>query len=145
MTDHISPRRRSENMRRIKDQGTKPEMIVRRMVHAIGYRYRLHDPGLPGKPDLVFPSRRKVIFVHGCFWHQHPDKRCRHARMPKSRLEYWLPKLNGNKTRDRRSAAALRRLGWQSLVIWECKISTLDRLRARLKRFLEAESKQACR
>jgi DNA mismatch endonuclease (patch repair protein) len=127
-------------MRQIKDRGTKPEMIVRRLAHSMGVRYRLHAKQLPGKPDLVFAARRKVIFVHGCFWHQHPDKHCRHGRMPKSRLDYWRPKLNGNAKRDREHAAALRKLGWKSLVIWECKVGSLDSLRRRMKRFLELDS-----
>lgn len=139
MADRISQSRRSENMRRIKGRGTRPEMTVRRLIHAMGYRYRLHAADLPGKPDIVLPARHKVIFVHGCFWHQHPAKGCRHARMPKSRLDYWLPKLSSNKRRDRKQAKELRKLGWQCLVIWECKIASLGPLRARLKKFLESE------
>jgi DNA mismatch endonuclease, patch repair protein len=125
-------------MWQIKDRDTKPEMTVRRMIHAMGYRYRLHSTKLPGKPDIVFPSQHKVIFVHGCFWHQHPAKRCRHARIPKSRVDYWLPKLDGNRKRDRKHVIALKKLGWQCLVVWECKLNSIDPLRGRLKRFLEA-------
>lgn len=116
-SDPLSPVERSERMRRIRQADTKPEMIVRRLIHALGFRYGLHSRSLPGSPDLVFRSRRKVIFVHGCFWHQH--KNCRQYRMPKSRLDFWLPKLDGNKRRDLDKQQELRDLGWKILVIWE--------------------------
>jgi len=101
---------------------TGPEMRVRRVTHALGYRFRLHRRDLPGTPDLIFPRLRKVIFVHGCFWHRHSG--CRHARLPKSRRNYWLPKLKRNSTRDTEVVAALRALGWTVLVVWECQVAT---------------------
>lgn len=128
---------RSENMRRIKSKGTKPEMLVRRLVHGMGYRYRLHVPNLPGKPDLVFPSRRKVIFVHGCFWHLHDDPMCPDRRGPKSNLEYWGPKLARNRQRDATHLEALAASGWSALVIWECETRNHDRLIESIQAFLE--------
>src|SRR5215469_11136426 len=131
--DQISPQRRSENMARIRSRGTKPEMLVRRIAFGLGYRFRLHRKDLPGKPDLVFASRRKVIFVHGCFWHQHSE--CREGRPPKSNAGYWGPKLRRNLERDAAHLKALTDLGWESLVVWECE--ALDPgLAARLERFL---------
>jgi len=103
----------------IRGRDTKPELRVRRALHAAGLRYVLHDRRLPGVPDLVFPSRRIALFVHGCFWHQHPS--CKAARMPKSRLDFWKPKLDGNVARDKRQRAKLRRMGWSVMVIWECE------------------------
>ena len=122
-------------MRRVRGKDTTPEMIVRRIVHRLGYRYRLHADDLPGKPDLVLPSRGKVIFVHGCFWHQHSCTRG--DRMPSSNQDYWLRKLEGNRRRDRRHRAALKRAGWQVLVVWECQTKKLDKLAARLTAFLD--------
>ncbi|WP_259397709.1 very short patch repair endonuclease, partial [Burkholderia cepacia] len=109
---------RSDNMRRIRSKDTAPEMAVRRLTHGLGYRYRLHRKDIPGKPDLVFPARRKVIFIHGCFWHQHPG--CREGRPPKSNAAYWLPKLERNQQRDKAALEKLAALGWNALVIWEC-------------------------
>ena len=109
-------------MRAIRSKGMKPELAVRRLVHAMGYRYRLHRHELPGRPDMVFPGRRKVIFVHGCFWHQHPD--CKLAHRPRSNLEYWGPKLHRNQERDSEHRARLAELGWDVLVIWEVRKST---------------------
>jgi len=123
---------RSHQMSLVRSRDTKPEMIVRRLVHSMGYRYRLHGSNLPGKPDLVFPSRRKVIFVHGCFWHRHPDPNCWRARLPKSRQEFWIPKLEGNATRDTRNITALEADGWGVMVVWECQ--TLPRQRDSLRR-----------
>ena len=124
---------RGENMRRIRSRDTKPEITVRRTLHRMGYRYRLHRANLPGKPDLVFPSRRKVIFVHGCFWHSHA---CKLAHVPASNTQYWGPKLEGNRRRDAAHAAALRKLGWKCLVIWECEVRDTAKLRVRAGRFL---------
>ena len=107
-------------MRRITKTDTKPEFAVRRAAHRLGYRFRLHRRDLPGTPDLVFPRLRKVILVHGCFWHQHVG--CRLARQPKSRPDYWLPKLERNRKRDAETQAALRELGWDVLVVWECQV-----------------------
>jgi DNA mismatch endonuclease, patch repair protein len=121
-------------MSRVRRADTKPEMIVRRLIHGMGYRYRLHDSGLPGQPDLVFKGKRKAIFVHGCFWHQH---RCHTYRMPKTRVEFWGPKLKGNVERDRRARGLLRKAGWDILVIWECELRKADKLRERIRSFLE--------
>ena len=139
MADKLTPERRTENMRRIKSKGMKPEMLVRSLVHALGYRYRLHRAGLPGKPDLVFPSRRKVVFVHGCFWHGHDDPACVDGqRQPKSNLGYWLPKLARNKARDADNAAALTALGWQVMTVWECETRKSAGLEQRIRVFLGA-------
>lgn len=118
--DFLSPETRSRVMSRVASKNTVPELRVRRFLHAAGFRFRLHRRELPGKPDIVFPGLKKVIFVHGCFWHQH--RRCRSGHMPKSRLEYWQPKLEGNCMRDGAARRELRKLGWRSLTIWECQI-----------------------
>ena len=123
-------------MRAIKSKDTAPELVVRRMAHRIGYRYRLHVKALPGKPDLVFPSRRKVIFVHGCFWHQHPAGKCADARPPSSNLRYWKPKLARNAARDAEHIITLKANGWSVLVIWDCETKHLRKLATRLRRFL---------
>lgn len=137
MVDSINPRRRSENMRRIASKNMKPEIIVRSLVHELGYRFRLHAKELPGKPDIVRRPRRQAVFVHGCFWHQHSDPKCLDGRMPKSRLEYWEPKLSRNVERDAGAIAALRKDGWRVLVVWECETKYPAKLRNRLKRFLQ--------
>lgn len=137
MVDTVSAMRRSENMRRIRSKGTKPEMAVRRLVHAMGYRFRLHSRKLPGKPDLVFPKLRKIIEVRGCFWHQH--KGCVDAHIPKSRVSYWRQKLQRNIRRDKQNLKELQNLGWNVRVVWECEVeaSTIKQLNARLKVFLK--------
>ncbi len=124
---------RSENMRAIRGKDAKPEMDVRRLVHGLGYRFRLHKADLPGKPDLVFPARRKVIFVHGCFWHSHA---CKSGLIPNSNREFWLPKLRQNKARDTRNLDALAEQDWKALVIWECELKDTRALRLTVKRFL---------
>lgn len=130
---------RGENMRRIRSKDTAPEMTVRRLVHGLGYRYRLHRKDLPGNPDLVFSSRKKVIFVHGCFWHQHEDLSCKITNTPKTNLEYWLPKLERTKQRDELNQQKLKETGWDVLVIWECEIETsLDKVAKRINKFLNA-------
>ena len=134
--DTLSKARRSENMRRIQSKDTKPEMRVRRLLTKMGYRYRLHRKDLPGKPDLVFASRKKVLFVHGCFWHQHAAKRCRIARLPKSNRTYWVPKLERNARRGAANVRALRRAGWRVAVVWECHCRNESALAKRLRRFL---------
>ncbi|WP_264212990.1 very short patch repair endonuclease [Leisingera thetidis] len=134
MADTLTPERRSANMARIRAKDTKPEMLVRRLVHGLGYRYRLHRKDLPGKPDLVFGPRRKVIFVHGCFWHQHS---CPAGRIPASRRSYWEPKLLRNKQRDAEQQAVLQAAGWQVLTIWECETKDRDALQNRLEAFLK--------
>ena len=108
--DKLTTERRTENMRRIRSKDMKPELLVRHLVYSLGYRYRLHRKDLPGKPDLVFGPRRKVIFVHGCFWHLHPDPECVDSRVPKSNTAYWKPKLERNVERDRQHIAALTEL-----------------------------------
>ncbi|EZP73536.1 T/G mismatch-specific endonuclease [Sphingomonas paucimobilis] len=123
-------------MRAIRSKNMKPEMIVRKLLHALGYRYRLHAKELPGKPDIVFRKRRKCIFVHGCYWHQHPDPQCADARLPKSNLEYWLPKLARNVERDAQHAAALEQAGWKVETIWECETKDQNQLAMRLREFL---------
>ena len=128
---------RSENMRRIRGKDTKPEWIVRRLVYRLGFRYRLHRKDLPGKPDLAFIGKRKVIFVHGCFWHWHQDPACKIARLPKSRTDYWLPKLEHNRSRDELHLAALREGGWDALVIWECEVKDEATLAKLFRRFLK--------
>jgi DNA mismatch endonuclease (patch repair protein) len=134
MVDTISQAQRSEVMSRVRGKNTRPEVIVRKLVFAAGYRYRLHVKALPGSPDLVFPSRKKVIFVHGCFWHGHSN--CRLSRTPKSRIEFWTAKLNGNKERDSRNVEALADNGWEYLVLWECELRERSTLQARIQDFL---------
>lgn len=124
-------------MQRIRDKNTQPELIVRRIVHGLGFRYRLHRRDLPGTPDLVFGPRRKVIFVHGCFWHQHDLEQCLDGRLPKSNTNYWTPKLRRNVERDALNCQKLVDQGWQVLVIWECETRDTTRLSARLMEFLE--------
>ncbi len=133
--DTVTKEKRSAIMARVRGKDTLPEMRVRRLVTSLGYRYRLHRRSLPGCPDLVFPSRFRVIFVHGCFWHRH--RKCEMARIPKSRVAFWTEKLEGNRKRDRRSLTALRKLGWRVLVVWECELADEIRLRSRIYEFLE--------
>lgn len=125
---------RSWNMSRIRGKNTKPELIVRRLLHAEGFRYRLHAADLPGRPDIVFRSRKKVIFVHGCFWHQHDG--CRNAVMPKTRTEFWSEKLGKNVSRDQSVLSQLREKGWKALIIWECQTSQPEIVREMFKEFL---------
>lgn len=120
----------------VRGKNTTPELAVRRLVHGLGYRFRLHGKNLPGRPDLVFAGRRKVIFVHGCFWHAHDG--CAKARPPKSRKSYWVPKLKANKERDTRNIADLKTLGWKPLVVWQCELKKQRRLVSKIRRFLGA-------
>lgn len=122
-------------MSRVRCKDTKPEMVVRRLVHSLGYRYRLHKRTLPGRPDLVFAKRRKVIFVHGCFWHRHPVD-CPLTRTPKTRLEFWKPKFEENRRRDLVNQAKLREMGWDFLVVWECQLKDLDAVEGVVREFL---------
>ena len=138
MTDIYEPRKRSEIMSRIRGRGTKPEIIVRRIAHNLGFRFRLHRKDLPGRPDIVFPRHRAVIMVHGCFWHRHPG--CKHASSPKTRESYWKNKLEDNVARDRRNETALRELGWRIMVIWECETKDREAVAARIKSFLPQEN-----
>ena len=138
MTDQFTARKRSVLMQAIRGKDTRPEYAVRSLMHRLGYRYRLHVRKLPGCPDLVFPSRRKVIFVHGCFWHRH---HCRKGRStPKTRARFWKEKLESNKDRDAKHRRKLRRLGWSVLTVWECQTATkkTERLSERIRRFLDS-------
>jgi DNA mismatch endonuclease, patch repair protein len=135
--DTLDPKQRSERMSRIRGKDTGPEMTVRRLVHGMGYRYRLHRRDLPGRPDLVFATRRKVIFVHGCFWHRHGDSRCKLSRLPKSRLEFWETKLENNRRRDSVKQKELWAAGWDVLVVWECQVNNKASLAETIKAFLE--------
>lgn len=135
MVDRLTPQRRSENMRAIRGRHTKPELLVRRTLHAMGFRFRLHLKDVPGTPDVVFPKRRKAIFVHGCFWHSHAS--CRKAYRPKSRVDFWNAKLERNQTRDSEVQEALSALGWSSLIVWECEAVDSEHLRNKLAQFLD--------
>ena len=131
MADSLTSEHRSWNMSRIKGQNTTPERQLRSLMHRAGFRFRLHVKGLPGRPDIVLPKYRSVIFVHGCFWHQHPG--CKNATMPSTRREFWAKKLNGNVCRDQRNRALLEAIGWTVLTVWECEIEAnsglvMDRL-----------------
>jgi DNA mismatch endonuclease (patch repair protein) len=136
--DPLSPEQRSERMKRVRGKNTKPELYIRRLVWSLGYRYRLHSKKLPGRPDLVFRGRKKVIFIHGCFWHQHEN--CRQYRMPRSRLDFWLPKLEGNKKRDVLNQQLLREMGWEYLIIWECQLKDEEEIATRIITFLEGKA-----
>ena len=135
MTDILSKEKRSWNMSRIRSGNTKPEIAVRRTLHVLGYRFRLHRKDLPGKPDIVLPKYKTVIFVHGCFWHRHEN--CRYSYNPKSRAKFWQDKFTANIERDKRSAADLKMLGWRQLVIWECETRDLENIRSIIERFFE--------
>jgi len=136
MADHVSQEARSRIMRAIRSANTQPELTVRRLLFSKGYRYRLHVQGLAGKPDIVFPNRRKVIFIHGCFWHQHSNRRCPISQRPRSNTSYWFPKLARNVSRDRENQEKLHKSGWKVLVLWECKLKQSKVLVSRLIQFL---------
>ena len=130
-TDVFSKEKRSEIMRAVKSENTKPELQLRKALHRLGYRYRLNVKTLPGKPDIVFPKYRTVIFMHGCFWHGHNCKRG--ARIPKTNTDYWTEKVARNRLRDQKNAAALKKLGWRVVTIWECQLKTLDPAKIEIK------------
>lgn len=132
--DHLSKPARSALMRRVRRSGTGPELAVRRLVYSMGYRYRLCVAALPGRPDLVFRSRRKVIFVHGCFWHRHT---CSRGKAPLSNADYWIAKFDANAKRDRRVQDQLESTGWKVLVVWECETRNLEALASRIDIFLK--------
>jgi DNA mismatch endonuclease (patch repair protein) len=134
--DTVSQKRRSEIMSRVRSKHTKPEWTVRRLIFGMGYRYRLHDRTLPGNPDIIFRTRKKVIFVHGCFWHRHEN--CALARLPKSRVEFWTQKLENNRRRDLRNQQALISDGWRVLTVWECELVDPVVLQEKVRQFLEA-------
>ena len=126
MVDTLSKQERSDRMRKIRGKDTKPERVVRRLLHGAGYRYRLQAHYLPGRPDLVFPARKIALFVHGCFWHQH--QQCKIAHIPKSRSNYWRTKFQRNVERDAANEAAIREMGWRVVVVWECETADTDKL-----------------
>ena len=134
MADHVSTEKRSEIMRAVKSKDTTPEMAVRKLIFSMGYRYRLHRKSLPGTPDLVFPARKKAIFVHGCFWHGH---HCKKGKLPKSRQEYWAPKIRRNRERDAAVLVQLRRLGWSSFRVWQCQLKNTHSIATKIRNFLE--------
>lgn len=136
MADTRTPEQRRRIMQSVKTKDTGPELAVRKLLFAHGYRYRLHRRDLPGKPDIVLPGRRKAIFVHGCFWHGHA---CGKGKLAKSRTDYWGAKLEANRGRDKRNLRQLRSLGWEALVIWQCELSDAARITSRLKAFVERE------
>lgn len=123
-------------MQQVKSANTAPELLVRRLLHRMGYRYRLHSRKLPGKPDIVFGTRRKAVLIHGCFWHLHNDPACARARVPKARSDYWRPKLERNRARDAVNESSLKQLGWDVLVLWECQLKDVETLAATLREFL---------
>jgi DNA mismatch endonuclease (patch repair protein) len=127
MADVHSKEIRSKNMAAIKSKNTKPEMLVRRFLHASGFRYKLHDKTLPGKPDIVLPKYKTVIFIHGCFWHGHKD--CKYYVVPKTRTEWWLNKINGNVTNDEKAIKALKKEGWKIIILWTCELKTFNSIK----------------
>lgn len=141
MADVFSKEKRSWIMGRVRGRDTGPEMTVRRMIHAMGFRFRLHRKDLPGRPDIVLPGRRKIVFVHGCFWHGHAG--CPRSRRPETNKEFWDRKIDGNIKRDKKIKAELKRLGWKALVVWECRTRTPDDLMKILERFLYDGGKRA--
>ena len=134
MADMFSPEQRSRNMKAVRAKDTKPELTVRRLVHSLGYRYRLYRKDLPGSPDLAFISRRKAIFVHGCFWHRHA--RCSRGDVPRSNTGFWLPKLEKTVKRDAKAIRKLKSSHWKVLVLWECQLMDSAKLRRTVKNFL---------
>jgi DNA mismatch endonuclease, patch repair protein len=138
MPERLTAQERSRNMSRVKGRDTGPELLVRSVVHRLGYRFRLHGKELPGRPDLVLPRHRKVVFVHGCFWHGH--RGCRRAARPSTNREFWDRKIEGNIARDAKNVRELRRQGWKVLVVWQCAMKDVEALEKRLARFLSASS-----
>lgn len=134
--DHVTSEKRRFIMQQVKQKNTGPEMAVRSLLHRLGYRFRIHRKDLPGTPDIVFPSRRLAIFVHGCFWHGHE---CKKGHAPKSRLTYWLPKIEGNKQRDHRNQTGLIEAGWQVEVVWQCETSDVEALKEKLIKKLSVQ------
>lgn len=130
--DNLTPAERSEIMSRVKSKNTRPELLVRSYLHRHGLRFRINQSKLPGKPDIVLPKYKSVVFVNGCFWHQHPSSECKLARMPKSRVKFWKAKLEGNRERDKKKKAALEQLGWRVFYVWECQLTHLEQPLAEL-------------
>jgi DNA mismatch endonuclease, patch repair protein len=135
MVDRLSPERRSALMARVRAKDTTPELKLRRLLHSLGYRFRLHRTDLAGKPDLVFPRRRKIVFIHGCWWHRHPG--CPKAGNPKSNIEYWAEKFRRNVERDKWALKKLASEGWKVLVVWQCELKNLDQIQEKVKSFLD--------
>lgn len=140
MPDRVSPAERSRIMSRIKSRDTKPEKVVRSLLHRLGYRFRLHRKDLPGNPDIVLPRHRVALFVHGCFWHGHPE--CRRATLPQSNAEFWASKISRNAERDAAAHQSLRALGWLPVVVWQCELRDLESLTVRLTSLLSGETAQ---
>ncbi len=138
MPDPFTSQERSRIMSRVKGRDTKPEKVVRSLLHAMGYRFRLHRKDLPGKPDIVLPKHRKAIFVHGCFWHGHVG--CRRAARPESNIDFWNKKIDGNMSRDKTAQVELKKSGWDFLVIWQCEMKDTEKLRQNLEHFLKGEA-----
>lgn len=137
MADIVSRSKRKEMMSSVKQRHTKPEITVRKLLHRLGYRFRLHSKKLPGTPDIVLPKYKAVIFVHGCFWHQHES--CRKARRPTSNVEFWNEKLNRNIERDKRKESELKKSGWKVSIIWDCEMKDENFLIKKIKKFLRAK------
>ena len=139
MVDTISEERRSWNMSRIKGKDTKPELVVRSLLHKMGYRFRIHRKDLPGKPDIVLPKYKAIIFVHGCYWHRHKD--CKNATTPKSSIKgvkFWKDKFDGNVKRDKKHQKQLKEMGWKVQVIWECEVEKeLEKVKGKIRKFLQ--------
>ncbi|HWK72010.1 MAG TPA: very short patch repair endonuclease [Burkholderiaceae bacterium] len=135
--DTLTAEHRSRVMSRIKGKNTQPEMVVRRLIHALGYRFRLHRRDLPGSPDVVLPGQKKAIFVHGCFWHRHAG--CKYAYVPKSNLDFWMKKFDANVRRDNSTVEALKSLNWDVLIVWECQTRDPQHLSGVLERFLSSD------
>lgn len=136
MVDTLTPFQRSQRMSRVRDKNTKPEKIVRSLLHRMGFRFRLHCQSLPGKPDVVLARHKKVIFIHGCFWHRHGV--CRELSIPENNPEFWAKKFAGNVERDVKKIAAIRARGWRALVVWECELKNMAKLEKTLRRFLNS-------
>ncbi len=137
MSDKFTPEKRREIMSRVRGKDTKPEKLVRSLLHNMGYRFRLHRKDLPGKPDIVLPKHHKVVFVHGCFWHGHEE--CRRAARPATNAEFWNKKIDGNIKRDAQKLEELKATGWHALTIWQCELRDLEALRGKIDRFLKGE------
>ena len=142
MSDKFNEQVRSSIMRKIRSRDTALEIKIRKLLHAKGYRFRLHRNDLPGKPDIVFPSRKKVMFIHGCFWHQHQEPACPISHSPKSNLEYWIPKLTRTVVRDRLNKDHLISMGWGVLTLWECEVLKWNDLAEYVLRFLNNNASQ---
>lgn len=137
MTDHVSVSKRAEMMAAVRSKDTSPEIALRTLLHAQGYRYLLHDRRLLGRPDVVFPARKKAIFVNGCFWHRHAD--CRYSTTPKSKVGFWEAKFRATVARDARNIASLEQMGWSVAVVWQCELKQPEQILARLTEFLECQ------